>query len=57
MNSSCRLEIFPHFLGIKLRDTAYIFHLHFFISKNLVFTLKHASTETYNRFGIDFLSR
>jgi len=57
MNSSCRLEIFPHFLGIKLRDTAYIFHLHFFISKNLVFTPKHALTETYNRVGIDFLSR
>jgi len=57
MNSSCRLEIFPHFLGIKLRDTAYIFHLHFLISKNLVFTLKHTSIETYNRVGIDFLSR
>ena len=56
MNSSCRLEIFPHFLGIKLKDSAYIFHLHFF-SKNFVFTLKHASTETYNRVGIDFLSR
>ena len=57
MNSRCRLEIFPHFLGIKLRDTVYIFHLHFFISKNLLFTLKHASTETYNMVGIDFLSR